>query len=157
MLLMTAFKLAPTTGNFIFVGGSDMLMSLVSSNFLVSITFGIAFFIIVFFYQKARRKVVIPLLILIFLLWFLSGRMIALFPDGRIITGWFYIQTNRSDICRTDIDCEKVFRYDTRLEKLSVWRLRVSNSEIDVQIFTGPFIWRHSQLVFENEFPSGHR
>lgn len=157
MLLLTGLRLWPSTGNFIFAGGSDMLMSIVASNFFISITFAVIFFITVFFYKKKKRPLVTSLLTVIFLLWFLSGRMIALFPDGRLLSGWFYIQTNRTDICRTDIDCEKVFYYDTKFEKLSFWKLRIVNKEANATIFTGPFVWRNTIKLFVKEFPSSYR
>jgi hypothetical protein len=153
MLLLTALRLWPSTGNFIFAGGSDILMTIVTSHFLTSITLAVSFFATVLIYKKKRRVLFTLLLTLIFLLWLLSGRMIALFPDGRLISGWFYIETNRTDICKTDIDCEKLFYYDTKFEKLSFWRLRIANSETNTTVFTGPFIWKNAIRLFVKEFP----
>jgi hypothetical protein len=153
MLFLTAFRLFASTGNFIFAAGSDSLMTIVSSHLLISISLAVSFFLALLTYKKKRRALFTSLLTLIFLLWLFSGRMIAFFPDGRLISGWFYIPTNRIDICKTDIDCEKLFYYYTKIEARSFWRLRITNTETNTTVFIEPFIWKNAIKLFEKEFP----
>lgn len=72
-----------------------------------------------------------------------------LFPDGRVITGWYYIEANKFYLCRTGDDCEVVIFKDSKVSKLFLWRIRISNKYVNKVIFLGPFAWSNCFSVFD--------
>jgi hypothetical protein len=107
-------------------------------------------FILVLFWKKYLLRKIVLLFILI-LFWFISGRTIAFkyFPNGRIITGWFYYKTNEFFLCKKGDDYEKVISQETKLLRLSFWRLHISNKNISKEIFIGPFAWDRAILTLQ--------
>lgn len=81
-----------------------------------------------------------------------NGSMIAIFPDGRLISGWFYIETGNVDICKSGIDCDRVFYYETRYKRSRLWTYAVSNNEINTKIFVGPIITNQVNTMFKKKF-----
>ena len=72
-------------------------------------------------------------------------------PDGRIITGWYYIETNKLYLCKEGYDCETILSRESVVNKLSLWRINIKNKDVDKVIFIGPFTWYSSSKIFENE------
>lgn len=157
MMLFTALGLFPSFSNFLFARGSDNLMELITSNISVQILFLMLFGFSAFMYIKRRSKLYISLIFISFAFWILSGRMIALFPHGRLSSGWFYFETSRTDICKEDMDCEKIFYYETTFDRLLFWRIKIKNKQIDDIVFTSPFIWEKSINLFKNNFKKSYQ
>jgi hypothetical protein len=88
MMAITSIGLVPSFASFIFAGGSDELLHPVSGNMLIQflLVFCFAAFILIY---RAKSKLRAALLIIFFILWVLSGRVVGLFPDGRLSAGWF--------------------------------------------------------------------
>jgi len=152
MLILTGLSLFPNYSSFLFAGGSDVLMEYAMSGFWVQTLFATLYLVTLIIPYRSLEKNKKFLLVALFSLWFLSGRIVSIFPDGRISTGWFYIETDKVNICENSIDCEKTVYYDTRLEKLSLWRIRIQNDKIDVVVFTGPFISSKSLNMLKGKF-----
>ncbi len=93
---------------------------------------------------------------ILFLLWLLCGRMIGFnsFSDGRVNTGWYYLEYERIYLCNSKSDCESLLAYGTKMEILSLWRIKITNENINEVIFVGPFTWKstlemlHSKIGF---------
>lgn len=152
MILITLFGCFSSYASLLFAGGSDVLMELVQGNLRLQILFVVLFcgsVIITKWRDGYKRYLFLGLL---FLLWFLSGRTISLFPDGKIRTGWFYFKTWDTNICKEEKDCEKVFYYETHVKKLPLWFLRVTNKDTNAVIFVGPVVWSETLSLFKKRF-----
>lgn len=152
MILLTTIGLFPSNASFLFARGSDGLMQMKSAPFWIQFLL-ILCFIIVAFAFKGKSRVKTYLLPILFILWILSGRVVGLFPDGRLSTGWFYVETARLNICKNSNDCEKVYYYETEVQPLALWRIRIKNKEINKVIFVGPAIWSGTLKMFKKSFP----
>jgi len=108
--------------------------------------------ILIFFWKKIKLHIYLTLSIL-FILWFVSGRSVAFkyFPEGRVITGWYYIETDNFYISKGQMDYEKVITKETSIEILSFWRIRIQNKMIDRTLFIGPFVWENSLIVLNQD------
>lgn len=135
-----------------FAKGSNYLMDLVSGSLLFQILFVVIFNLILIVNRKRNIKSAYVLLLLLLLLWGVNGRTIALFPDGRINSGWFYIPTYSINLCKDEDDCERVVYYETEIEKLPLWNVRVKNRNVDIIIFVGPLVWTKTLKLMENKF-----
>lgn len=145
----------------IFLDDIKILFTRESASYLSNISdvnsvFSVLFFIGYLFVAVSvlrkfdTQKVLILLPVLI--LWLLCGRVIAFkaFPDGRIITGWYYVETNRFNLCKNDIDCETMVSKESTISKLPLWRVRINSKYANKVIFVGPFTWYSCYKVFEN-------
>lgn len=153
MLLLTLLGFDKGLSRLFMASGSDDVMKLVSSDLYIRVAL-LIIFIILGFYRKWRQyKMYNPVMLVIFGLWLLSGRMVALFPDGRLIYGWYYIETGNIQICSDGVDCEKVYGYETDYERRFLWGYRIMNESISETIFTGPFIMDEVDSLFLHSFP----
>jgi len=145
--------------NFLFAGVSsaDYMLELASMPMAVPTIFLFCFGLLTLYYFKRAKKIKLVFLTVILLLWFLSGRTIGtiLWPEGTIITGWFYIRFDKFIICNNDGDCETTISYHTKTEELSFWRVRVKNKNTDRVIFVGPFIWSRTLKLFNEQLGLG--
>lgn len=91
------------------------------------------------------------LLITSFSIWLMSGRVSAIkpFPDGRVLTGWYYLRTGRFNLCDGGRDCEGTLSNKTQLAKLSLWNIHIKNLFIDRTVFIGPLNWNNCYEVFD--------
>lgn len=120
-------------------------------NHISSILFLACYIGVLVFSLKNLRVGNIFILVTCFGLWLLSGRVVALkpFPDGRVITGWYYVETNKFYLCSVKDDCETIIYKDSKVTMLSFWRIRVTNKNMNKEIFFGPFTWNSCFLVFD--------
>ena len=109
--------------------------------------------ILSYFYVKNNLKLIF--LVMAFSLWVLSGRMICIWPDGRLSAGWYCIETERFYLCEKQSDCETVMAQQTKLQKLFFWRVRVKNTTTDQIIFVGPMLWNNAIKVLHETFKAG--
>lgn len=154
MAVITLFGFNTAFVRFFFASGSDVSMCLIESDLYIRVFFWVVFFLLSILFKKwGNKNFYYPILITVFILWSLSGRMVALFPlDGRLISGWFYIETNRIEICKNDCDCEKVFYYETNYKKEFIWTYRIKNKDIETTLFTSPFIDNKVKKLFSQQF-----
>lgn len=153
MILVTIISFFPSHASFIFAGGSDGLMDMVSANPIFQTSCIIIFGTVLIVGKHKYKKYAYLFLALLFFIWILSGRVIALFPDGRISTGWFYLETNRINICKDEIDCDKIYYYETEIDKLPLWRIKIKNKRNDAIVFIGPIVWQKTIELFKKKFP----
>ena len=73
---------------------------------------------------------------------------VGLFPDTRINCGWIYHKTETINLSSELKDPEDVF-LDTSFEKLSFWRIRIVNNDVNKVIFVGPIIWDKTIVLFD--------
>jgi hypothetical protein len=158
MLGFTVLMYLTSFNRFVFAGGStESLMTIVSSNGVLSTFSFVAFFLLLFFGAKIRPLVKGIAMLLLFILWLMSGRTIGtkLYPDGRLSMGWFYIETERLNVCKNDTtDCERITHYQTFVKKLPFWRLRIKNEDISRTIFIGPVVWSKAFTQLKEDFPA---
>jgi hypothetical protein len=160
IILIALFMLAGTVMIFLsdikilFTRESAAYLSNISDvNHVASVLFFIGYlFVTVLVFRKFSTPKILTLLIML-LLWLLSGRVVAFkaFPDGRIITGWYYIETNKFNLCENDIDCEGIISKETTISKLPLWRISINSKYTNNIIFVGPFTWDSCYKVFESQ------
>lgn len=129
------------------------LSSISDVNHILSVLFFIGYLsmTILVFRKFCTRKILI--LSVVLLLWLLSGRVVAFkaFPDGRIITGWYYIETNRFNLCKNDVDCETIVSKESTITKLALWRVSINSKYTNKIIFVGPFTWHSCYKTLGNQ------
>jgi hypothetical protein len=108
------------------------------------------------YYFKKPSKLKLAALSLLMLLWLLSGRTTAmLVTEDEIATGWFYIPTTRFTLCNPNEDCEVTHYNKTKVQALSFWRIRITNSTVDETLFIGPFAWAETKKLFIDDMQVG--
>jgi hypothetical protein len=128
---------------------ASYLSNISEVNLIMLCLFLVLYLVLLIFFWKKLSVTVILILCSILLLWLLSGRTIAFkyFPNGRILTGWYYIESNQFTLCGDDEDYERIISQETKLIESPYWSVRVVNENIDETIFIGPFTWRSSMEV----------
>lgn len=125
----------------IFAGGSDSLMTLVEPPLIIRIAFLLFFGIACWFFLKKLNYKSGFILLVIFFFWVESGRMIAIFPDGHVNTGWFYMKFNRIDLCEgNELDCENILYEEKKIERQLFWNIRIDIDNSSYVFHYGPFI-----------------
>ncbi len=134
-------------------------MELIEPDLRISFSLLLIYSIFIFFFNKWKKKYLYyPTLSFLFIVWLLNGRTIALFPNGKLLCGWYYIETERLYICDNDIeDCEAVFYYDTKYRKENFWNHSIKTKKKEITIFVGPFISNKVETLFTTTFPNTHR
>jgi hypothetical protein len=157
MALLTSRSFFPTYSKYFFAGGSiDSLMEFASSNMLLQIFLLVANGFALFRLIRGINFKKLMLFILILALWITSGRVIGIFPDGTIKTGWFYFETNEYDVCIDNkTDCQTIAAYQTSAEPKFPWCVLISNKQVRHNIFLGPLIWYPATNLLKKEFGSG--
>lgn len=158
IILIALCMLASTI--MIFLSDIKILLTRESAAYLSNISdvnhiFSVLFFIgyscvtVLVFRKFSTRKVL--MLLSVFILWLLSGRVVAFkaFPDGRIITGWYYMETNSFKLCKENDDCESVLFKETKVKRLPLWCISINNNFTNKVIFIGPFTWNSCAKLFE--------
>ena len=128
------------------------LSSVSDANHIFSVLFFIGYvFVMVLVLRKFSTWKLFALL-LVLILWLLSGRVVAFkaFPDGRVITGWYYIETNSFKLCEENDDCESVLFKETKVKELPLWCISINNKLTNKVVFIGPFTWNSCYKAFEN-------
>lgn len=154
--LLSILSLSAPLSRFLFAGGStESLMEIAITYNLIKLSFaGILIASGIFLRSKCEFIHFLGYLILL-TLWFLSGRTIGImyYPDGIVKTGWHYIRTNEFGLCEDGVNCELQVNKLTKIEKLPFWRIRITNSNTNEVLFTGPFIWNQTVHIFEANSP----
>jgi|SRR5579871_6016463 len=153
LFLLTMVGFFPNYAYFMFAGGSDDLMELRSGNIWLQISLVILFLLVVILFKNRLSSKIFITLLLILIIWLFSGRTISIFPDGRISEGWFYFETSRENICNTQVDCDKIFYYETVVEEKPFWRIRIRNKQTSTDFFVVPINWGKTLKMFRNKFP----
>jgi hypothetical protein len=146
----------------IFIKNIKILFTRESADYLSSISevnhvFSVLFFIVyicvgVLIIRKSNYKKIL-ILSLALILWLISGRVVAIkaFSDGRIITGWYYVETDKFNLCESDFDCETITSQETTIIKLPMWRVRINSKHINKVVFIGPFTWNSCIKTLANQ------
>jgi hypothetical protein len=141
----------PSFSAFIFANGSDVLMNFAFPSVWLQVSLVLIFGVPLFMFRGKLLKRLYPALALVFVFWIFSGRTFGIFPDGRIVTGWFYVGFDQIEVCRNSTDCEKTLYYETSIESLKPWRIRIRNKEINSTIFIGPVIWSNTLHILSQK------
>jgi len=137
MTCLTAIGLLPDFATFLLAQGSDGLMSHAAFDPIAQVLL-VALFGLCSYGRNRNMRLVAQATV--FAVWVLSGRVVSIFPDGRLGRGWFYVETARVNLCPDSGDCEVTYYYDTQVETLAGWRVRVSNAHVNETFFVGPLL-----------------
>ncbi|MEB3801699.1 hypothetical protein INQ45_11720 [Flavobacterium columnare] len=134
---------------------AEYLSDISNVNVLFSVLFIIIYLFLLIYFWK-RLKLILPFLFFIALLWLISGRTLAFkyHPTGRVITGWYYIETDMFNLCKENKDYESILANETEINELFFWRLNLKNKDIDKTIFIGPFMWNETIKILKKRIKS---
>lgn len=139
MGLMTYLFFDSENSMFLFSGGSvGSTMKYFGTSKWIVLFLYICIVFSILFYRK-RLKQMFFCFMIFFSLWFLSGRVIGVHYSGEIISGWFYLQTNKVSLWKLD-KCSEDLILNTSAEDKFPFRLKFSNVCTVNEIFIGPFI-----------------
>lgn len=134
---------------------SEYLSDISNVNLFFSVLFlTIYLFLLIYFWK--RLKLVLPFLFFIALLWLISGRTLAFkyHPTGRIIIGWYYVETGMFNLCKENQDYEGIIAKETVINELSFWRINLKNKDTEKTIFIGPFMWNETIKILKKRIKS---
>jgi hypothetical protein len=152
MLVFTSFAFVEDVKVLFTYESADYLSDITNINIFSSLLFVIIYLFMLIYFWK-RLKSVVLILFFIFSLWLISGRTLAFkyHPTGRIIIGWYYIQTDMFNLCKENQDYEKILSKETEIRELNFWRLNFKNKDVDKTIFIGPFVWNETREIFNKK------
>lgn len=150
MTIMSYLYFDSDTSRLVFSGGSvDSTMKyFVTNKWIVLFLYLSTIFILVFYRKKVKQMLIY--FIISFSLWFLSGRVIGVHYTGEIITGWFYLQTNKVILWEADKCTDDIIK-NTSTENLFLFNLKFENACKKENIYIGPFIISDLKKYFGNE------
>lgn len=104
-----------------------------------------------------KKKLKISLIIVLICIWLFSTRKVAISPyyEGRLGIGWNCFLTEELFLCSEDVDCERKLAYETSVEKLSLWTVRLKSTDFDKEIFIGPLTWSITVKMLEKNMGYG--
>jgi hypothetical protein len=128
-------------GAFSFAGGSDSTLRVVRSPALiiVAVSMGLSLYLAFLIYYSKPGIVEHIVLVLLPMIWIISGRAVGIFPDGRIVTGWFFFPDGRIDFRTHNTDHELYIARTQILINLG-WILEIINEEQSAKVFVGPLL-----------------
>lgn len=134
---------------------AEYLSDISNVNVFFSVIFLIVYLFLLIYFWK-RLKLVLPFLFFVVILWLFSGRTLAFkyHPTGRVITGWYYIETDMFNLCEENQDYESILANETVINELSFWRLNLKNKDTDKTIFIGPFMWNENIKMLKKRIKS---
>lgn len=134
---------------------AEYLSDISNVNVFFSVIFLIVYLFMLICFWK-RLKLVLPFLFFVVILWLFSGRTLAFkyHPTGRVITGWYYIETDMFNLCGENQDYESILANETVINELSFWRLNLKNKDTDKTIFIGPFMWNENIKILKKRIKS---
>lgn len=130
-------------------------LSEISIELVVVLLLAIGFILLYKFNSKVLR---ISLLSIALVFWLLAGRKVGVkkFEDGRVNYGWYSFETGKFFLCdKEDIECETVIANKTSIEKLSFWRVKIKNEDINETIFIGPITWAKAIEILKTNIGNG--
>lgn len=132
----------------LFAGGSiESTMKIFEPSFWVTFIL----FLVSILITILLRKKVIPLLLtfsIISSIWFFCGRTIGIHWTGEIITGWFYIATDKINLCESVTNCNDIID-NTEVNDSHFFFLKlVGKTSEEKKIFVGPIIYEEIKNYF---------
>lgn len=155
MSILTALAFNEDTKLLFTYESAEYLSDISNVNVFFSVLFlTIYLFLLIYFWK--RLKLVLPFFFFIILFWLFSGRTMAFkyHPTGRVITGWYYIETDMFNLCKKNKDYESILANETEINELFFWRLNLKNKDIDKTIFIGPFMWNETVKILKKRIKS---
>ena len=145
MICLTAIASTPSFSRFLMAGGSDSTMSANHAATLYQVL-AIGCCILLSIYCKYKRfRWGWIIFIGLVLFWFLSGRTVGAFPDGRLNTGWFSLRFEQYRFSPIEsTGCVEILSAQTLIRE-DFWGVTISNRYTTAFIFTGPFA--HDAIV----------
>lgn len=158
MFLISSVKfLSPLYLSLLSKDDSHTLAIFADSPVWVSLLFVCILILLIIFWKKKHLvRVRNGIALVCFFLWLLSGRVIGVYHDGKIITGWFCFRTEQIIVCNYNEqeDCENTL-FKTEVVEKSLWRAEVRNKYGTNTVFLGPFCWREGIKVLKSGYPDG--
>lgn len=143
LILVVSFSLLTYSrlGAFYFAKGSNSTLVLARPSPWILAVFAIGFSLFITFLIWRSTLGVKEFIILLFLLscWLISGRVVGVFPDGRIVAGWFFIRTSVVDFRGRDEDHELYISHTAVLDSQR-WEVEIRSHDQRATIFVGPVL-----------------
>jgi hypothetical protein len=146
MIVGTAFLTYSKLGLFNFAQGSDSDLHIVrSSPWLTAVlSAGLLLFIAFLIWNPRLRVAGLIMVVVLILVWIINGRVVGMYSDGRIISGWFFVRTEVVNFREPDEDPEVYVSHMTIMAH-SKWKVEIRSREHTVKMFVGPIL--HKSLL----------
>ncbi len=120
--------------------------------------FLILYLVGLFLYGRKQKILHRIILLFSFIFWVLSGRTVGLtyFPNGEVISGYYYLTFDKFEISKTSQDYEKIISIETEINVLPLWRINIKNENINRTIFLGPFVWNSASKILMDKIGKYH-
>ena len=128
-------------GMFMIAGGSDSTLAIIRSPKWIVIVLSILCITLLFiclWYSK-YKYILLSIFFVSLIVWGVTGRIIGLYPDGRIITGWYFIVIDEIDFR----DYEEDYEYHashTSITPYMRWFIEVDSQNHRKILFIGPLL-----------------
>ena len=128
-------------GVFNFAGGSDSTLRVVRSSpwIIAAVSFTLLAWLVFFIWHSQSGVAQLVILAVLLMMWIISGRVIGVFPDGRIVAGWFFFSTTVLDFRDHDEDHEFHVLH-TQILPSSGWVVETRSHGQRARIFVGPIL-----------------
>lgn len=124
----------------LFSGGSiESTMKVFGPSFCIIFMLFLAITFSTVFFRK-KMEVLLKLFLILFITWFICGRTIGVHWTGELITGWFYISTDKVILCETTENCVGDVIENITVKNSYLFRLKFFNGAGEKEIFAGPII-----------------
>ncbi len=139
MTILTFLVFDSDNSILLFQGGSiGSTMKVFGPNFLLILVLYIVTLLSTILFRK-RLIVLLVSFLIFFSLWFLSGRTVGVQWTGELITGWFYISTDKIVLSKNS-DCEENIIECTTVKDSYIFQLKFISGIEEENIFVGPVI-----------------
>jgi hypothetical protein len=140
MTVMTYLVFDSENGKFLFSGGSTgSTMKFFEPNVWIVMALYAGALLSLIFLRK-RTKLLLVVFLVFFCVWFISGRTVGIHWTGEVITGWFYISTDRIILSDGVNDCSEEIIACTKTKDSFPFCIILVNSANEKEIFVGPII-----------------
>lgn len=140
MTIMTYLVFDTENGEFLFAGGSvGSTMKFFGPNVWIVMTLYAGTILSLIFLRK-RIKILLVVFLVFFCVWFISGRTIGIHWTGEVITGWFYISTDRIILSDDSNNCSENIIACTKAKDSFPFCIILVNPSNEKGIFVGPMI-----------------
>jgi hypothetical protein len=143
IMIISSIFLLPDIKEFFWGGSNYVFADFVVLNGMYPFIFT-SILLLILLISKKFNQLLLSVFLIIFVVWILSGRTIALKVmdnNCEIITGWFYVGTNFLNT-QTAIKYKKIDEEsELKFNYLILWRLEIKKGKFEEIIFIGPFLW----------------
>jgi len=150
MGVLTFLVLDKELRELVFSGGSvGSTMEFFGPKFGVVFMLFLASNVCIIIFRK-RVKLLLFSYVICSFLWMLCGRTIGIYWSGEVITGWFYIQTDRFLLYKEGSTFKSEAINYTNVQISNVFYIILENNQVNYSLYVGPVIGQEIKSYFDD-------